>query len=289
MYNHMWDPLKNSLDLGPLSIQFYALAILTGILVALGFGYWEIKKLRMDPDDLSDGFSYGLILGILGARFYYVIYEWSSYKNDIISVFYIWKGGMAIHGTIIAVAIFLYFYTKKKKVSIFKFIEVLVPGFLLAQAFGRWGNFMNQEAHGGIVPGLTLDLRREFLSNTLKLPEFIVNQMYLYGPQGLDYYHPTFLYESMWNVLGFLIMFFLLRRIKNYWVGEALSFYLIWYSIGRFFIENMRTDSLMIGDIQIARLTSIVLVLVGIAWFVFRRVKKIYPIRYREYIDQPEE
>ncbi|XMB86327.1 prolipoprotein diacylglyceryl transferase [Mycoplasmatota bacterium WC44] len=286
---HIWKPLPDSLDLGMFKIQFYALAILTGILVALWLSYREVKKLKMNPDDLSDGFTYGLIFGILGARLYYVIYEWGNYKHDIISAFKIWEGGLAIHGTIIAVAIFVYFYSKKRNISLFKLAEMIAPVFLLAQAFGRWGNFMNQEAHGGLVPGLTLDARREFLSQTLHLPKFIVNQMYLYGPNGLDYYHPTFLYESMWNLAGFIIMFFVLRKIKQYWIGESLSFYLIWYSIGRFFIENMRTDSLMLGPIQVARLISIVLALLGIALFIYRRKKEIYPVRYLEYVEGKNE
>jgi len=281
---HVFDPLSNSIDLGFISVQFYALAILTGILVALWLGYREVKKLRMKPEDLSDGFTYGLILGILGARFYYVIYEWQNYKDDILKAFYIWQGGLAIHGTIIAVAIFLYFFAKKRGLNIFKYIEVLVPGFLLAQGIGRWGNFFNQEAHGGIVPGATLDLRREFLDKTLMLPKFIVNQMYLVGPEGLDYYHPTFLYESLWNIVGFIIMFAVLRNIKKYWIGESLSFYLIWYSLGRFFIEDMRTDSLMLGSIQIARLISIVLAVIGIGWLIFRRVKQIYPVSYKDFV-----
>jgi len=290
MYDHIYQPLTNSVNLGFLSVQYYALAILTGILVALWIAYREVKKLRLNPDDLTDGFSYGLIIGILGARFYYVIYEWDSYKNNIISALYIWNGGMAIHGTIIAVAVFLYFYTKKRNLNIFKFIEILVPGFLLAQAFGRWGNFMNQEAHGGPVPGIGLDAQREFLSETLKLPQFIVNQMYLYGPDGLQYYHPTFLYESIWNVAGFLIMFFVLRNIKKYWIGEAVSFYLIWYSIGRYFIEGMRTDSLYVWgtDIRMAQLISIVLALVGIAWFIYRRMSELYAVEYKEYVEQGE-
>jgi len=286
MFNHIFQPLPKGIDLGIVTIQYYALAILTGILVALWLAYREVRKLRMNPDDLSDGFSVGLILGILGARFYYVIYEWGHYKNNIISALYIWKGGMAIHGSIIAVAIFLFLYTKKRKLNIYKFIEVLVPGFILAQAFGRWGNFMNQEAHGGPVPGINMDAQRDFLSELLKLPEFVVNQMYLYGPDGLQYYHPTFLYESIWNLTGFIIMFFILRNLKKYWVGESLSFYLVWYSVGRFIIEGMRTDSLYVWgtDIRIAQLISIVLALVGIIWFIYRRVKRIYPVRYKESI-----
>lgn len=291
MYDHVFSPLsKNLFEIGNFTITFYAMAILSGIIVALWLAYKEIDKLGMDPDDLSDGFSYGLILSILGARAYYVVMDWwqnpGSY-NDFVDVIAIWNGGMAIHGAIIAVAVFLYFYTKRRNLNIFKFLEVLVPGFLLAQGIGRWGNFMNQEAHGGLVPGFDLDARREFLAQTLKLPEFIVNQMYLYGPNGLNYYHPTFLYESLWNLVGFIIMFVVLRKIKKYWVGEALSFYLVWYSMGRFFIEGMRTDSLYLWgtDIRVAQAISILMALMGIAWFVFRRMKKLYPVSYRDYVE----
>ncbi|QVK21121.1 prolipoprotein diacylglyceryl transferase [Mycoplasmatota bacterium] len=282
---HVFDPLRDSIGIGRLSIQFYALAILIGILTALWLAYREVTKLRLNPDDLSDGFIYGLIYGILGARLYYVIFEWSEYKDNVITALYIWNGGLAIHGTILAVGIFLYFYVKKRNLNIFKYIELLVPGFLLAQGFGRWGNFFNQEAHGGLVPGASLDARRAFLEQTLHLPKFIVNQMYLYGPEGLDYYHPTFLYESLWNVLGFVIMFFVLRKIRKYWIGDALSFYLVWYSLGRFFIEDMRTDSLMSGPIQVARMISLVLAGIGIAWFVYRRKKEIYPVSYLEFVE----
>lgn len=286
MYNHVYNPLQSSLDLGFIEIQFYALSILTGILVALYLGFREVKKLGLDADQLFDAFTYGLIFGILGARAYYVIYEWDHYKNNVITALYIWNGGMAIHGTIIAVGIFVVYYTRKHKINVFQYLEVLIPGFMLAQAFGRWGNFFNQEAHGPVVPGLTLDLRREFLSNTLHLPDFIVNQMYLFGPSGLDYYHPTFFYEMTWNVVGFAIMFFVLRNIKKYWVGEVASFYMVWYSIGRFFIEGMRTDSLMLGSIRVAQLISIVLIIAGVTWFFVRRKMEIYPVSYKELVEE---
>ncbi len=283
---HVFNPLKNSLDLGPLSFQFYAIAIMTGILTALWLAYREVKKLRENPDDLSDGFTWGLVYGILGARMYYVLYEWQSYASDPIRAFYIWEGGLAIHGTILAVSVFLYFYTKKRNLNIFHYIEVLVPGFILAQAIGRWGNFFNQEAHGGMIDGATLDIKRSFLESTLHLPKFIVDQMYLWGPDGLSYYHPTFFYEFAWNMTGFIVMFFILRRIRKYWIGDALSFYLVWYSFGRFFIEGMRTDSLYVWntDIRMAQLISVVLIIVGLAWFAFRRYKKIYAVSYKEYV-----
>lgn len=278
---HNYNPLPNTLDIGPLSLSFYALAIVTGILVALYLGYAQVRKLGLKEDDLSDGFFWGLILGVIGTRVYYVAFEWQRYANDPISALYIWEGGLAIHGAILFVAVFLIFYTRKRKLNLFQFLEVLVPGFLLAQAFGRWGNFFNQEAHGGLVPGLNLDARRAFLSETLFLPDFITNNMYLIGPSGLDYYHPTFLYESVWNLAGFLIMFFVLRKIKGYFAGDVLSFYLVWYSLGRFFIEGLRTDSLYLGDIRVAQLVSVILLLAGVALFVLRRVKKLYPVSYQ--------
>ncbi len=282
---HNYQPLPNSLDLGPISVSLYALMILLGIVAALTLGYDQVRKLKLKPDDLSDGFLYGLIAGIAGARFYYVIFEWSRYASDPIRAFYIWEGGLAIHGVIIAVAVFLYFYAKKRNLNLFQYLEILVPGFLLAQAFGRWGNFFNQEAHGGVVPGIDLDARRAFLEN-LFIPDFIVNNMYLIGPEGLDYYHPTFLYESLWNVAGFLLMFFVIRKIKNYWTGDVLAFYLVWYSVGRFFIEAMRTDSLYLGNIRVAQLVSVLFIALGLALFAYRRNKQIYPVTYQSLIEE---
>ncbi len=296
MYNHVFQPLPtNFIEFGNFTITYYALAILVGILVALWVGYKEIDKLAMNADDLTDGFSWGLIYAIIGARLYYVFFDWTvnpdSYKS-IIDVIAIWNGGLAIHGAIIAVAIFMYFYTKRRNLNIFKFIEIVVPGFLIGQSFGRWGNFMNQEAHGPVVPGATLDARREFLDQTLHLPKFIVDQMYLKPTSGalelrvLDYYHPTFLYESIWNIIGLILVFFVFRKIKKYWIGDVLSFYLIWYGIGRFFIEAMRTDPLMMGNtgIRFAQLISVVMILAGVVWFFIRRKIKLYPVEYRDYV-----
>jgi phosphatidylglycerol:prolipoprotein diacylglycerol transferase len=285
---HNYNPLPNSLEIGPVSLSLYALAIVTGILVALFLGYQQVRKLGLNENDLSDGFFYGLILGVLGTRVYYVIFEWPRYASDPITALYIWRGGLAIHGAIIVVAVFLFYFTRKRNLNVFQYLEVLVPGFLLAQAFGRWGNFFNQEAHGVLVPGLSLDARRAFLSETLFLPDVITNNMYLIGPLGLDYYHPTFLYESLWNLVGFLIMFFVLRKLKGYFTGDVLSFYLIWYSVGRFFIEGLRTDSLFVGDIRVAQLVSVLMVGAGIALFVLRRQRQIYPVSYQSLVEKGE-
>lgn len=273
----------NFLEIGSLSIAWYAVLILSGAFVALYLGIRLAKRFGIDPDVVYNGFVYGLIFAIIGGRIYYVIFEWSQYQNRLLDIFKIYEGGMAIHGSILTTIVFVYFYTKKHSMDLFVTIEMVTPGFLLAQAIGRWGNFMNQEAHGPLVPGANLDEQRAFLSQTLRLPKFIVDQMFINKPylQAVGYYHPTFFYESMWNVTGVLILFGL-RKWKKYWIGDAIAYYLIWYSIGRFFIEGMRTDSLYIGGIRVAQLISVVLILVGIAVLVLRHYFDFNPKSFNQ-------
>ena len=205
------------------------------------------------------------------------MFEWDQYKNDLVRILQISDGGLAIHGGVITAFVSVYFYTKFKKIDFLRAFDLVAPGFLIAQAFGRWGNFFNQEAHGGVIGGvesgspvLSLDNQRAFLTETLHLPDYITNNMYLYGPDGLNYYHPTFLYESAWNLAGFILLL-ILRRTKIIRTGDLLPIYLIWYSTGRFFIEAMRTDSLYIGNTELrtAQITSLVLIAGGIAFMLF--------------------
>lgn len=159
-------------------------------------------------------------------------------------------------------------FTKVKKVSFWKIADVAAPSILLAQAIGRWGNFINQEAHGEAVS-------RAFLEN-LHLPEFIINQMYIDG----TYYHPTFLYESLWNLAGVVILILLRRTLMRR--GEIFLSYLIWYSIGRFFIEGMRTDSLMLTEhLRIAQMISIAIFAVAVLLIIFRRIKVTHRFRIK--------
>jgi phosphatidylglycerol---prolipoprotein diacylglyceryl transferase len=139
---HNYNPLPNSLDLGPLSLSFYALAIVTGILVALYFGYQQVPKLGLNENDLSDGFFWGLILGVIGTRVYYVIFTWSRYASNPIRALYIWEGGLAIHGAIIFVAVFLVYFTRKRKLNIFQYLEVLVPGILTRASVWSLGQLL---------------------------------------------------------------------------------------------------------------------------------------------------
>lgn len=270
------EPLKNiAIDLGPIQIAWYSIFILSGALLAMYLGIREGKRLGISSDFIIDLVLYGIPISVVGARIYYVIFEWSNYKNDLISVLYIHEGGLAIHGAFITAIIWGYFFAKHNNVNFLKLLDLGAVGFLIAQAIGRWGNFMNQEAHGGVVPGVTLDEQRAFLDQTLHLPKFITNQMYIDGA----YYHPTFLYESIWNIIGFTILL-ILRRTKLPWIGDQILFYLIWYSTGRFFIEGMRTDSLYVGSLRMAQLISIVFILIGLGLFITRRIIKWKPERY---------
>lgn len=266
------EPISSiALKLGPLSIHWYGLILGMAVLVALVLAIKEGKKHGIPSETFLDLVLIGVPAGIIGGRIYYVIFEWSYYAQNPADIIAVWKGGLAIHGVLIAAVITLIWFTKKRNLSFWRMADIAAPSIIIAQAIGRWGNFMNQEAHGGVV-------ERGFLEN-LNLPEFIVNQMYIYNPtpgEGLvaDYYyhHPTFLYESIWNVIGFVILISL--RKLNLKQGEIFFSYLIWYSIGRFFIEGMRTDSLMLTDtLRAAQVISIVLIAAAISAIVYRRKK----------------
>lgn len=251
------------LEIGPFCIKWYAIIILTGIIVGGTLAILEAKKYNYDIDFMFD-FLFGLtIFAILGARIYYVIFEWSYYSEFPSEIIKIWHGGLAIHGAIIAGLLWTIYFTKKNKISLLKFSDICVVGLIIGQAIGRWGNFMNSEAHG---PATTLD----FL-NSLHLPEFIINGMHIDG----IYYHPTFLYESIWCLIGFIILL-LIRKIKKLKLGNLTSCYFIWYGIGRFLIESLRTDSLLLFNLKIAQCISILMIVVGIILLILNRNNKLY-------------
>ena len=267
--------LASGIQIGSFVIKFYALCILFGMIIAIILGIREAKKLKLNTDDIFNGAVIGVILGIIGARIYYVIFEWSTYSSNPAEIFAIWNGGLAIHGGIIVAFVFAFFYCRKKKMNFLAVIDMVVIGLLIGQTCGRWGNFFNQEAHGGVT---TLG----FLQS-LHLPDFIIKHMYIDG----EYYHPTFLYESLWNFVA-IIALLILRRTRTIRLGDQAGIYLIWYGIGRFWIEGMRTDSLMIGNIKQNQLISIVLIVLGIAYLIFKYVK-IKPDYYIYYLDVPFE
>ncbi|TLG77520.1 prolipoprotein diacylglyceryl transferase [Culicoidibacter larvae] len=267
-----------ALDLGIFKIHWYAIIIVVGAIIGLFFAYREAKRFKVSLDTVMDLFLYIFIAGIIGARIYYVVFEWQQFASDPMKVFAIWNGGLAIYGGIIGGGIAGLVYCYVKKVNFWLFTDIAMPSVLLAQAVGRWGNFVNIEAYGGIVPGIDLAAQHDFLKG-LFLPDFIIDRMLINGA----YHHPTFLYESIWSVIGVLIIFLILRRWKGLLLGEITAFYFIWYGIGRFFIEGMRTDSLYIFDtFRVSQLLSLLLIAVALGIVIWRRVARKYMTPYRE-------
>ena len=252
------------LDLGFIQIRWYSLLMLISIIVASTLVVRESLKKGIDKDQLLDIIFYGILIGILGARIYYVIFNLSYYLKNPIEIIQIWNGGLAIHGALFATLIYLMIYSKNKKLNLILFLDIIVVGLILAQSIGRWGNFFNGEAYGR-------DVTLEFLKN-LHLPKFIIKGMYI----GSSYKEPTFLYESILSFIGFIVLI-LVRRIKTLKTGTLTSIYLIWYGISRLIIETFRSDSLMLGSIKMAQLVSVIGIISGIILLIISiRCKRLY-------------
>ena len=245
------------------NVYYYSLCILLGVIVAYILITREGKKQGLPKEFISDLIFYTLIIGILGARVYYCVFNLDYYLANPSEILKIYNGGLAIHGGVIAGLIFVYFYTKKKNVSFIKILDIVAPAVIIAQSFGRWGNFFNQEAHGGITTYQNL--------KNMHIPEFIINGMHIED----KYYYPTFFFESIWCLIGFIILM-IARRNKNLRKGFQIGFYFIWYGIGRFFIETFRTDSLMFFGLKIAQIVSLIGIIIGIIIIVTNRNKKYY-------------
>lgn len=293
------DPIAFSI--GSLSVHWYGLILGSAAIVGLLLAIQEGKRFGIPSDFFMDLLLLGVPSAIIGARIYYVAFMWDDYKNNLWDVFKIWNGGIAIYGALIGAIICAFFYFRHKGYNFWRIVDICAPSLIIGQAIGRWGNFVNQEAYGGPV-------EESFLRNTLHLPDFIVNQMNVQG----TYHHPTFLYESLWNIVG-LIILFILRRQKFLRAGELFLSYFIWYSIGRFFIEALRTDSLAFqgpewlasivnalwspmaamgfelgyldpsyGNVRISQLLSIAIIFIAIILIVVRRITGASKERYMD-------
>lgn len=243
---------------GPFAIHWYAIAIVTGIVLAVWMAVSEAKKVGISEDDVYDFVLWGVPLAFIGSRLYYVAFEWKYYAAHPAQIIAIWNGGIAIYGGLIAGGIFLYFFCKKRHLSLWKYLDIAAPAVILAQGIGRWGNFFNHEAFG---PATT----QAFLEK-LHLPQFIIENMNINGV----YHQPTFLYESIWDVLGCFVMVVYRHFKKEIKEGEIACIYLMWYSVGRFFIEGLRTDSLYIGPFRVSQLVSIILFIVGAIFMIVK-------------------
>ncbi len=257
--------------LGAFSVQWYAIFILAGIVTAATLSYFEIIRYKQDPNILWDGLLIFVLLAIAGARFWYVIFNLDQYNGNIGRMINISEGGLGIHGAIIVVFIGLVFFTKWKKIDYFFVLDIVGPGFLVGQIFGRWGNFMNRELYGPAVESLNW------------LPPFIRDNMNINGALR----HPTFLYESSWNLVG-LILILIFRRKKQVKIGDIFAFYMVWYGIGRIPTELLRLNSgvdepLMFLNIPASIATSVGLILAGIAIFVYRNIKHKNRPTYNDY------
>lgn len=242
-----------------IEIYWYAIIIVSAVILAMWLATREAVRAGLGPDDVTDFMLVGLPLALVGARLYYVLFDIQTYLADPIQIFNVRSGGLAIYGGLIAAIIWLAFFCRRKKINMWTFLDIAAPTVILAQGIGRWGNFMNHEAFG---PKTT-----EVFLEKLYLPQFIIDNMYIDGA----FRQPTFLYESLWNFLGFLLLI-LLRKKQIFKQGEVFLAYVIWYSFGRFWIEGLRTDSLyLFGPIRVSQLLSVVLFVGGWGLLLYRR------------------
>lgn len=244
------------------NVYWYGLIIGFGVVLALIFGLYQAKKYNFDTNALLDLVIYGIIFGIIGARLYYVIFNIKNYSS-FWDIFKIWEGGIAIYGGLIGAIAAGYVYCRKKKQNFLLALDIASIPFLIGQAVGRWGNFVNREAYGSET---TLPWR-----------------MTIYNEVGqLVSVHPTFLYESLWNTLGIVVL--LIYQKYRKFDGELFAMYMVWYGIGRFWIEGLRTDSLMLGPFRISQIVAILTAALGI--YIIVKMRRI--ISHRMKIQQQE-
>ncbi|MEQ8469014.1 prolipoprotein diacylglyceryl transferase [Coleofasciculus sp. E1-EBD-02] len=241
--------------LGPLTIRWYGLLIASAVLIGVSLSQYLAKRRNVDPNAIADLAIWLVIGAIPCARLYYVLFEWEQYAQRPEDIIAIWKGGIAIHGAILGGLVATIIFARIQKLSVWLLADLVVPSLILGQAIGRWGNFFNSEAFGSPT-NLPWKL---YIPPQQRPPAYINYQ----------YFHPTFLYESLWNLLIFAILITLfwrdLKRKPHLKVGTLALIYLVGYSAGRIWIEGLRTDSLMVGPLRIAQIVSLVSILLGLA------------------------
>lgn len=246
-------------QLGPLTIRWYGLLIASAVLLGVTLSQRLAKKRNLDPELVSDLAIWLVVGAIPCARLYYVIFEWPEYAANPGKIFAIWEGGIAIHGAIFGGAVAAWLFTKLKRVSFWQMADIIAPALILGQAIGRWGNFFNSEAFGAPT-----DLPWKLLIPIARRPP---------GLENVAYYHPTFLYESLWDVMVFslLLTLFIRDRQNKLFLptGALFAVYAIAYSCGRFWIEGLRLDSLMFGPLRMAQMVSLAGIVFGIAALVW--------------------
>ena len=248
---------------GPMKIHFYGLIIALGLVLAVLYCCRRSKQFGLKEDDILDGVLWVTPFAIICARIYYVVFQWETYADDPISVFYIWKGGIAIYGGVIGAVIGITVFCRLKKIKVATVLDLVSMGFLIGQSLGRWGNFFNREAFGAETD--------------------VLWKMGLMNTAGeVMYVHPTFLYESLWNLCGLLILHFASKRRK--YDGQIALGYAAWYGLGRAMIEGLRTDSLYWGPFRVSQLLAAVSCIAAVTVLVWNHFRPHDPEKL--YINQ---
>ena len=257
------------LTIGNYEIRYYSLFILLACILCFSLIDLEAKRFNIKSDFMFNMMFWAFISGIIGARLYYVVFNYSEFAGNFQSIFQVWNGGLAIHGGIIFGLIAIIVYCKKYKVRTIRMLDIITVPLLLAQAIGRWGNFFNQEAHGAATTVTMLQ--------RLMIPDFIIKGMTIDGVT----YMPTFLFESLACLIGFVVLC-IVRRGKYVKVGNMTAGYLIIYGIIRFFIEISRTDALMLGGFKVAQIVSIIMIIIGIGILMYTSHKSKFEDLYND-------
>ena len=257
---------KIALKFGNFEIRWYGVIIALGMVLAFLYAGYRSKEYKISTDDVLDLGLFSVIFGVIGARLYYVIMEHDMYHSfyDIVAI---WNGGLAIYGGVIggAIAVFCvatYKSKRNKNINFPKCTDIILPGVMIAQSLGRWGNFFNGEAYGGVVAENSplYFLRMGIYPNNIYS-----------GVRGIAYVHPTFLYESLWNVVVLSVLLFMFKKKK--FSGEVGLWYVTWYGFGRMFIEGLRTDSLYVGNVRISQLIGFICFIIGLGLIITIRIK----------------
>lgn len=263
-----------SIEVFGFEIAFYGIIIGCGVMAGIIMAAMEAKRTGQNPDTYYDLALYAVVLSVIGARIYYVIFSWDQYKDDLLSIFNIRQGGLAIYGGVIAAVITVFVYGRVKKISFAKLADTAVLGLILGQIIGRWGNFFNREAFGEYTDNLfAMRLPLDAVRSS-DVTELMMEHIEMLEGTAYIQVHPTFLYESLWN-LGVLLILLWWRKRKKF-EGEIFLLYLFGYGVGRFWIEGLRTDQLLIpgAGLPVSQVLAAILVIVSAVIIFYMRRKK---------------
>lgn len=272
----LFENVGDGVEIFGFTVAYYGMVIALGMLLAGAFILREAKERGFSEDDFTDILLAGIVCGILGARIYYVIFAWDRYREDLLSVFNIRAGGLAIYGGFIGAFLAVDFMCKKKELSFLGVADILAFGGLIGQMLGRFGNFFNREAFGGYTDGL---FAMQIPLASVRQPEAVTQEMldHMTTIEGIDFIsvHPTFLYESLWNLGVFLFLLWFRNRQKV--EGEIFFLYIALYGAGRFWIEGLRTDQLMLFgmDVAVSQCLAAIFVMIGTGCFAYRRMAEM--------------